>query len=232
MKCNILFVLFLSLFSIQVSYAQKSNKKIKITGVVVDANRRPVEGAIILVDEVKTDVVTNSKGVYNIKVPPTAKTLTILSLYNNDMKVIEINGNTVVNFILDKASTNTSEQVQKKSETVDIGYGTNRKDQSSNSGSKAEVNTTRAKSYLNIYEMIKSEVPGVKVIGTSIQLQQGSGSLTSSTEPLFVVDGTIVDQINDIVPSQVRSISLLKGSAASIYGARGANGVIVITFIK
>jgi hypothetical protein len=88
MKWNILFVLLLSLFSIQVSYAQKSNKKIKITGVVVDANRRPVEGAIILVDEVKTDVVTNSQGVYNIKVPPTAKTLTILSLYNNDIKVL------------------------------------------------------------------------------------------------------------------------------------------------
>lgn len=61
---------------------------------------------------------------------------------------------------------------------------------------------------------------------------RGPGSLTSSTEPLFVVDGTIVYQINNIVPSQVRSISLLKGSAASIYGARGANGVIVITLIK
>lgn len=175
MKCNILFVLFLSLFSIQVSYAQKTNKKIKISGTVVDANRRPVEGAIILVDGVKTDVITNSKGVYSIKLLPTAKTLTILSLYNNDMKVIDINGNSVVNFILDKASTNTSKQVQKTSETVDIGYGTNRKDQSSNSGSKANINTTRGKSYLNIYEMIKSEVPGVTVNGTSIQLQQGSG---------------------------------------------------------
>jgi len=163
---------------------------------------------------------------------PTAKTLTVLSLYTNEMKAIDINGISVVNFILGKAGINTGEQVQKQSETVDIGYGTNRKDQSSNSVSKTDINTARGKSYLNIYEMIKSEVPGVTVNGTSIQLQQGPGSFTSATEPLFVVDGTVVNQINNIVPSEVRSISLLKGSAASIYGSRGANGVIVITLIK
>lgn len=232
MKFNILFVLVLSLLSIQVSYAQKANKKIKITGTVVDANSRPVEGALIMVDGIKSDEVTDSKGAYSIKVRPTAKTLTVLSLYTNEMKAVDINGNSIVNFILGKAGKNSSEQVQKQSETVDIGYGTIKKDQSSNSGSKTDINTARGKSYLNIFEMIKSEVPGVTVIGTSIQLQQGSGSFISSTEPLFVVDGNVVNQINDIVPSQVRSISLLKGAAASIYGSRGANGVIVINLIK
>lgn len=232
MKWNIIFVLLLSLFSIQVSYAQKLGKKIKITGVVVDANRKPVEGALIMVDGVKSDEVTDSKGAYSIKVLPSAKTLTVLSLYTNEMKAIDINGNSVVNFILGKTSTNTSEQVKKQSETVDIGYGTNSKERSSSSVKKSEINKATGKSYLNIYEMIKSEVPGVSVNGTSIQLQQGSGSFTSSTEPLFVVDGTIVYDISGVIPSQVRSISLLKGSDASIYGARGANGVIVITLIK
>ena len=232
MKWNIIFVLLLSLFSIQVSYAQKPGKKIKITGVVVDANRKPVEGALIMVDGVKSDEVTDSKGAYSIKVLPAAKTLTVLSLYTNEMKAIDINGNSVVNFILGKTSTNTSEQVKKQSETVDIGYGTNSKERSSNSVRKSDINATTGKSYLNIYEMIKSEVPGVSVNGTSIHLQQGSGSFTSSTEPLFVVDGTIVYDISGVIPSQVRSISLIKGSDASIYGARGANGVIVITLIK
>ena len=232
MKWNILFVLLISLLSIQSSYAQKSNKKIKITGVVVDANSSPVVGAIIMVDEVKTDVVTNSRGEYTIKVLPSAKTITVLSLFNNAVKATEINGNTVVNIILDKSGTNTGAQVPKENETVDIGYGITGKDQASNSGSKAKLNNARAKSYLNIYDMIKSEVPGVQVVGTSIRLQQGTTSLTSPTEPLFVVDGTIVNQINDLIPSQVRSISLLKGSAASIYGARGANGVLVFTIYK
>jgi TonB-dependent SusC/RagA subfamily outer membrane receptor len=232
MKYNIPFVLFLYLFSIQVSYAQKTNKKIKITGTVVDRMSRPVEGALIMVDGVKSEEVTDSKGAYSIKVLPAAKTLTVLSLYTNEMKAIDINGNSVINFVLGKAGTNTSEQGQKQGETVDIGYGTSKKDQTSNSGSKTDINTTKGKSYTNIYDMIKSEVPGVTVIGTSIQLQQGTGSLTSSNEPLFVVDGNVVTQINNIVPSDVRSISLLKGSAASIYGSRGANGVIIITLIK
>ena len=232
MKINILFLLILSFLSVQLSYAQKSNKKIKITGTVVDASSRPVVGALIMVDGVKSDEVTDSKGAYSVKVLPTAKTITVLSLYTNEMKAVDINGKQEVNFMLGKAGTNTGEQAQKQGETVDIGYGTSKKDQSSNSGSKADINTTRGKSYLNIYDMIKSEVPGVTVNGTSIQLQQGSGSFISGTEPLFVVDGNVVNQISNIVPSEVRSISLLKGSAASIYGSRGANGVIVITLIK
>jgi TonB-dependent SusC/RagA subfamily outer membrane receptor len=232
MKWKIIFVMILSLVLIQASYAQKSNKKIKITGVVVDASSRPVVGAIIMVDEEKTDVVTNSSGEYTIKVLPTAKTITVLSLFDNIVKATDINGKTVVNIILDKAGTNKAAQLTKENESVDIGYGTTGKKRSSNSGSRASLNNARSKPYTNIYDMIKSEVRGVQVIGTSIRLQQGTTSLTSPTEPLFVVDGTIVDQINGLIPSQVRSISLLKGSATSIYGSRGANGVLVFTTYK
>jgi TonB-dependent SusC/RagA subfamily outer membrane receptor len=232
MKINVLFILILSLFSVQLSYAQKSNKKIKITGTVVDASSRPVVGALIMVDGVKSDEVTDSEGAYSIKVPSTAKTLTVLSLYTNEMKAVDINGNSVVNFMLGKTSTNTGGQVKNQGETVDIGYGTTKKDQSTNSGTKTDINSAKGKSYMNIYDMIKGEVPGVTVVGTSVQLQQGSGSFISSTEPLFVVDGNVVNQISNIVPSEVHSISLIKGSAAAIYGSRGANGVIVITLIK
>jgi TonB-dependent SusC/RagA subfamily outer membrane receptor len=231
MKWNIAFILLLPVLSVQISQAQKSEKKIKITGVVVDSERKPVEGAFIFIDEVKTDIVTDSKGMYTIKVLPIAKSLTILSLYG-DVKEMEIDGNTVINLILDKTGNKTGGSLQKESEIVDIGYGTAKKEKMVNSVPQTQGNNSRSKSYLNIFEMIKSEVPGVQVSGSSIQLQQGSGSLTSSTEPLFVLDGTIVNQINDIVPSQVSSISLLKGPAASIYGVRGANGVIVINLMK
>ncbi|MBK7626826.1 MAG: TonB-dependent receptor plug domain-containing protein [Bacteroidales bacterium] len=232
MKSSILFVLLLSLLSIQISYAQKSNKKIKITGTVVDAASRPVEGAIILIDGVKTDVSTNPNGQFSIKTQSTAKSITVISLFTNTVKTTDIDGRTVVNITLDKAGTNTNAQGPKEKETVDIGYGTSGKDQSSTSGTKTNLNKASSKTYLNIYDMIKSEVPGVQVSGTSIRLQQGTTSLSSPTEVLFVVDGTIVNQIDGLIPSQVRSISLLKGSAASIYGARGANGVLVFTTIK
>lgn len=232
MKYKILIILFLSLFSFQANYAQKSNKKIKITGTVIDVNSKPVEGAIMMVDGIQTEVTTNAKGVYSIKVPSTAKTLTVLLLSNNDMKAMDINGKTVVDFVLSKAAANTAEKVEATTETVDIGYGTSKKSRTSGSVKKSEIKAATKNSYLNIYEMIKTEVPGVTVNGTSIQLQQGPGSFNSSTEPLFVVDGTVVYDISNIIPSQVRSISLLKGSAASIYGSRGANGAIVITLLK
>ncbi len=232
MKTKILFVLFLSLLTIPVAYTQKAGKKIKITGTVVDSNRKPVEGAVILADGEKTDKVTNSQGEYSIKVLPSVKTITILTLPGNAAKTADIDGKKVVNFILDEAVANTGAQVPKENETVDIGYGTSSKKQSSTSGRKTDLNKASSKSYLNIYDMIKSEVPGVQVVGTSIRLQQGTTSFSSPSEPLFVVDGTIVNQIDGLIPSQVQSISLLKGSAASIYGSRGTNGVLVFTLIK
>jgi TonB-dependent SusC/RagA subfamily outer membrane receptor len=69
------------------------------------------------------------------------------------------------------------------------------------------------------------------VNGTSIRIQ-GASSLLLSTEPLFVVDGITVNSISDIQPLMVKSIQVLKGSSAAIYGSRGANGVILINLIK
>jgi TonB-dependent SusC/RagA subfamily outer membrane receptor len=82
--------------------------------------------------------------------------------------------------------------------------------------------------YQDIYDMIRGRVPGVEVSGKSIRIR-GTNSLNVSTEPLFVVDGVIVREIDNIAPETVRSIEVLKGPDASVYGTRGSNGVIVIT---
>jgi TonB-dependent SusC/RagA subfamily outer membrane receptor len=82
--------------------------------------------------------------------------------------------------------------------------------------------------YQDIYDMIRGRVAGVEVSGKSIKIR-GTNSLNVSTEPLFVVDGVIVKEIDDIAPETVKSIEVLKGPDASVYGARGSNGVIVIT---
>jgi len=78
--------------------------------------------------------------------------------------------------------------------------------------------------------MIAGEVPGVQVKGNLIRIEGISSN--KDTTPLFVLDGVIVDKIDDINPSQVKSIEILKGASSSIYGSRGANGVILITTIR
>ena len=99
-----------------------------------------------------------------------------------------------------------------RAEATIIGYGANDK----------------YASYQNIYDMIRGEIPGVQVNGKSI-LIQGPSSINLSTEPLLVVDGITVSSIDDISPTMVKSIEVLKGAAASVYGSRGSNGVILIS---
>jgi TonB-dependent SusC/RagA subfamily outer membrane receptor len=70
------------------------------------------------------------------------------------------------------------------------------------------------------------------VNGTSVKVQGGANTLMSGTDPLFVVDGVTVSSIDFVMPESVKSIEILKGTSASIYGSRGANGVILITLKK
>ena len=112
-------------------------------------------------------------------------------------------------------------------EDINVGYGSVKKKDLTQPVSKMDVKNSKYASYTNIYQMLSGEVPGVRVNGTSIIIQ-GASSFNSSTEPLFVVDGIPRESIDDIPPQMVKSIEVLKGTSASIYGTRGANGVILI----
>ncbi len=91
--------------------------------------------------------------------------------------------------------------------------------------------TVKINTYTDIYQMIRQEVPGVVVSGRSIMVQ-GPNSFFGSSQPLFVVNGHRVNSIDNINPLDVKSIRLLKGSYANIYGSEGANGVISITLLN
>ena len=80
-------------------------------------------------------------------------------------------------------------------------------------------------SFSSIYDVLRT-LPDVNVSGSSVTVR-GVGT-TGNSSPLFVVNGVTVSSINTINPSMVKSIEVLKGSAASIYGVQGANGVILI----
>lgn len=213
------------------AFSQTKSKKVGISGTVVDSKQNPVIGAMVFIDNNKTDYTTDANGFYRIKVSSKAKTISIFTL-TGLITEESINGRTVINFIIKGTGQggNINQNTGNSNEGVNVGYGTvNKGDLTSNVG-KIDGQNPKYASYKNIYDMIRGEVPGVQVVGTTITIQ-GPTSINLSSQPLFVVDGVVVQSVDDIRPQLVKSIEILKGSSASIYGARGANGVILITLI-
>jgi TonB-dependent SusC/RagA subfamily outer membrane receptor len=85
--------------------------------------------------------------------------------------------------------------------------------------------------YSNMYDLFRAEFPEIQITGNTI-LIRGHTSITGSSEPLIVVDGVITSNVEDVMPSNVRSVKVLKGQQAAIYGMRGGNGVIEIVTIS
>ncbi|HCI56185.1 MAG TPA: hypothetical protein DFI01_09740 [Bacteroidales bacterium] len=223
------FFIILISFNLTCLEAQKANKKFYITGRVVDSNNNPVSNAIILINNKRVNQTTDENGFYKVKVSPTDTMITVFML-NGGMKDEMIQGRTVINFFLPgkaEASQIKSENNADEQE-INVGYGTMKKKNLTNTVGKVDGTNSKYASYPNIYDMIKGEVPGVQVIGKKRTIR-GPSSINLSSEPLIIVNGVEVSNIDDISPQQVKSIEVLKGSAASIYGARGAAGVILIT---
>lgn len=210
------------------SAAQKPGKKIVITGKIVDADQHPLSGVMILIDNKKTDCVTDKDGLYKLKVSPQAKSITAISV-RNGMKESPIDGNHIISFVLGpSAAWQQPDMKPVKDDAVNVGYGSTKKKELTTNASRIDGENPKFASYTNIYDMIRSEVPGVRGSGTTIYLVEPS-SILGSNEPLILVDGATVSNLGDIEPSMVKSIDILKGAAASIYGVRGSNGVILIT---
>jgi TonB-dependent SusC/RagA subfamily outer membrane receptor len=93
-----------------------------------------------------------------------------------------------------------------------------------------DLNENKYTTYKDIYEILRT-IPGVEVSGRNITIQ-GVSTLTSSTEPLYVVDGMTVSSLDGIPTVEIENVSVLKGAAASIYGSRSANGVIIVNLKK
>jgi TonB-dependent SusC/RagA subfamily outer membrane receptor len=223
----ILLCLFLAVGSITVLYGQKSGKKIKISGLVLDATATPVADAIIMVDGEKTGNITDSKGYYKIKVRQENKKIGVFTSAGIAEEVI--NGRKNINFTLKSAIP--YKKSDPKEEPIDIGYGKVKSKNVTAPVGHIDGSKSKYAGYTNIYELIRGQVPGVVVNGTSIMIRNAS-SINMDTQPLFVVDGVPVSTIDNILPPEVKSIEVLKGSAASIYGTRGSNGVILIHLLK
>lgn len=219
MKYRILLLIAVAFILPSAVLCQKgeSNKKNKftITGTVTSKDKKPVAGALIYVDSVKTGSVSDEQGRFRIKVKTEAKRL---SLFSADYGFVdaEINGQTNMLLTFSGKNNDIPAYVLKDA---------------NKQASKSTEKGKKINTYTDIYQMIRHEVPGVLVSGRSIVVQ-GPNSFFGSTQPLFVVNGAIVNSIDYISPVEVKSIELLKGSYATKYGVQGANGVISITLYK
>ena len=224
----ILLCLFLAVNSLAGLYGQKSGKKIKISGVVLDATATPVADAIITIDGEKSNTITDSKGYYKIKVSQENKKI---GVFISSKQIIEeaIDGRENINFTF--KVTIPYQKNEHAEEPVDIGYGKVKSKDVMGPGGQIDGKKSKYAGYNNIYELIRGQVPGVVVNGTTIMIRSTT-SINESNEPLFVVDGVPVSSVDNILPQEVKSIRILKGADASIYGSRGSNGVILINLLK
>lgn len=233
MKIRYLLTATFCLFvSFSLASAQKAPKKILITGTVIDDTNTPVVGGILTIDRKSTNNSTNRKGEFKMKVDPEAKNIGVL-VTKNEIYEQPIAGKTSVKITIPtSARQQIEDQIMKPGdEAVNIGYGTVKQRDLLTSVNRIDATQSKYAGYTNIYDMIKGTVPGVQVVGQSVRIQ-GASSLMLSTEPLYVVDGSVVNSIANIPPIEVKSVEVLKGSSAAIYGSRGANGVILITLKK
>jgi len=232
MKTKLFFCLLLLLsFQVGISYSQKSLKKITVSGYVKDGTDTPVANAIIIVDGEKTTFFTNDKGFYKARINQGSSSIGVLTQTSG--KVEEpINGRGRIDFRFEgSVPIQVTGKADPEDEAVDMGLRTAKKKSLTSPVDVVDGTKSKYASYNNIYDMIKNEVPGVMVSGSSIRIRTAT-SINASNEPLFVVDGVPVTTIDNIAPQMVKSIQVLKGSSAAIYGMRGSNGVIVINLLK
>ena len=208
-----------------------AQQTVNVKGVVTDAaDKQPLIGAAVIMDGTTTGVITDVDGKYSIQVPADA-TLRVEYLGYTTQK-IKVNGQTSINVALasDKVALD---------EVVVIGYGTVTKSDLTGSVATVKMSEIADAPVSSVDQALQGRIAGADIMATtgepgaatSIRIR-GTRSITASNEPLIVVDGVMdgVSDLSDINPSDIKSISVLKdASSTAIYGARGANGVIIVT---
>ena len=199
-----------------------------ITGVVRDHTGETVIQASVVVKGTSVGTVTDFDGKYSIDVPADAKVL-VFSYIGLQTKEVTINGN-VINVTLQENKTALEE-------VVVTGYGTTKKRDVVTSVASVGAEQLKDIPVTSAAEALQGKLSGVTVTTTEgspdadVKIRvRGGTSLTQSNDPLYIVDGMPVSSIADIAPSDIASMDVLKDAAATaIYGAQGANGVIIIT---
>ncbi|MBS1663718.1 MAG: TonB-dependent receptor [Bacteroidetes bacterium] len=199
----------------------------KVTGVVKDSSDRPLTGVSVSVNG-RGATLTDIEGKFTVSAAPGA--MLLFSYTGFKPQEVRYNGQSQLTISLEGT-------LKILDEAVVIGYGTTRKRDLTGSVATVKPEALQKFPTANVSDMLRGQAPGVLVTsnttspggGATIRIR-GNRSLSSNQSPLFLVDGMIVPQIDDLNANDIESIDILKdASSQAIYGSRAANGVILVT---
>lgn len=202
---------------------------IKIQGVVTDEKAAPVSNVTVKLKGAASGVMTDAQGKYAITVPDERSVLVFTHVSSLPEEKL-VGKNQVINITLKPKDDHLHD-------VVVIGYGTTRKKDVTASMSSVSKEALSDRTLLSLADAMKGKASGVQIIqndgtpGSESTIRiRGASSISAGSSPLFVIDGVLQDDANNINPGDIESIEILKdASGTAIYGARGANGVILIT---
>ncbi|MBR4521497.1 MAG: TonB-dependent receptor plug domain-containing protein, partial [Paludibacteraceae bacterium] len=199
---------------------------VTVTGTVFDANNEPVIGASVLEQGTNNGTVTDLDGQFALDVPNANVTL-VVSYVGMKTANVSLAGKTNVRVVL-------QEDTEVIDEVVVIGYGTQKKRDVTTAISSVDTEDLEKLPITSAAQAMQGKAAGVTVVkpngqpGTGMVVRvRGTTSMNASNDPLYVVDGVPMTDIDFLAPNDIESMQILKdASSAAIYGSRAANGVI------
>lgn len=225
MKIPLMLMLLIAGFTLS---AQAQNTKI-VRGVVNDSSGEPLPGVNIVVKGTTLGLITDIDGSYEINVPDDNAVL-VFSYIGYITSETKVGNRALVNVVL-------AEDSKLIEEVVVIGYGTVAKKDVTTAVSVVSLKDLDERPITSAAQAIQGKAAGVNVYqpsgapGQEVVIRvRGTTSFNGSNDPLYVVDGVPVDNLNFLSPSDIASLQILKdASSAAIYGSRAANGVVLVT---
>lgn len=226
-------LLLLMSFMVALCVGLSAQTKTTITGTVLGDDGLPIPGASVIVKGTTVGTVTDIDGKYTLQVPEDAKDL-VFTFIGMQRQEHAIDGKKVVNAEL----LSDSELV---SEVVVTAYGTTTKEAFTGSAGVIKTEELQKRQVSNVTNALSGAVAGVQITSTNGQPGESSkvrirgiGSINAGSAPLYVVDGIPFDgDLSSINSADIETLTVLKDAAStSLYGARGSNGVIMITTKK
>lgn len=196
--------------------------QVTVSGVVMDSRQQPIAGASIYVRETRVGAVSDTEGRFSIQAPANGGIL-VISYIGYHTQEVELTGLPSYHIVL-------ADDHKIIEEVVAIGYGTQKRGNLTGSISSVDTEKLTVAPITNVTNALAGQLPGLRTKQSSgIPGSDGSRlSIRGFNSPLVIVDG-VETSFSNIDASQIESISILKDGAASIYGARAGNGVVLVT---